>query len=89
MIDPKLFRNELDQVIANLARRGMQFDKQAYLELEEQRKELQVKTQSLQNDRKVSSKSIGKAKAAGEDVQPLLDAVAKIGEELEITLHHL
>lgn len=85
MIDPKLFRNELDQVIANLARRGMQFDKQAYLELEEQRKELQVKTQSLQNDRKVSSKSIGKAKAAGEDVQPLLDAVAKIGKELEHT----
>ncbi|MEP1740210.1 MAG: serine--tRNA ligase [Kangiellaceae bacterium] len=85
MIDPKLFRNELDQVIANLARRGMQFDKQAYLELEEQRKELQVKTQSLQNDRKVSSKSIGKAKAAGQEVQPLLDAVAKIGEELEHT----
>ncbi len=85
MIDPKLFRNELDQVIANLARRGMQFDKQAYLELEEQRKDLQVKTQSLQNDRKVSSKSIGKAKAAGEDVQPLLDKVAKIGEQLDQT----
>ena len=83
MIDPKLFRNELDTVIANLARRGMQFDKQAYLDLEEQRKELQVKTQSLQNDRKVSSKTIGKAKAAGEDVQPLLDKVAQLGDELD------
>lgn len=83
MIDPKLFRNELESVIANLARRGMQFDQQAYLELEKQRKELQVKTQSLQNDRKVSSKSIGKAKAAGEDVQPLLDQVAELGKELD------
>lgn len=83
MIDPKLFRNELDAVIANLARRGMQFDKQNYLELEEQRKSLQVKTQSLQNDRKVRSKSIGKAKAAGEDVQPLLDEVANMGKELD------
>lgn len=85
MIDPKLFRNELDSVIANLARRGMQFDKQSYLDLEEQRKSLQVKTQSLQNDRKVRSKSIGKAKAAGEDVQPLLDEVAKMGKELDDT----
>ncbi len=84
MIDPKLFRNDLDAVIANLARRGMQFDKQSYLNLEEQRKSLQVKTQSLQNDRKVRSKSIGKAKAAGEDVQPLLDEVANMGKELDV-----
>ncbi len=83
MIDPKLFRNDLDTVIANLARRGMQFDKQSYLDLEEQRKSLQVKTQSLQNERKVRSKSIGKAKAAGENVQPLLDEVAKMGKELD------
>lgn len=83
MIDPKLFRNELDVVIANLARRGMQFDKQSYLVLEQQRKSLQVKTQALQNDRKVRSKSIGKAKAAGEDVQLLLDEVANMGKELD------
>ena len=85
MIDPKLFRNDLDAVVANLARRGMQFDKQAYLDLEEQRKSLQVKTQSLQNERKVRSKSIGKAKASGEDVQPLLDEVAQMGKELDQT----
>ena len=85
MIDPKLFRNELDNVIANLARRGMQFDKEDYLSLEEQRKSLQVKTQSLQNDRKVRSKSIGKAKASGQDIQPLLDEVAQMGKELDQT----
>lgn len=83
MIDPKLFRNDLDAVITNLARRGMQFDKQSYLDLEVQRKSLQVKTQSLQNDRKIRSKSIGKAKAAGEDAQPLLDEVASLGKELD------
>ena len=83
MIDPKLFRNELDMVVENLARRGMDFDKKSYLTLEEQRKELQVKMQSLQNDRKVRSKSIGKAKANGEDVQPLLDEVADLGKALD------
>jgi seryl-tRNA synthetase len=85
MIDPKLFRNDLDAVVANLAKRGVTFDTATYLALEESRKSLQVKTQELQNERKVKSKSIGKAKAAGEDIQPLMDAVNKIGEELEQT----
>lgn len=83
MIDPKLFRTDLDDVIANLARRGVKFDQQAYLELEEQRKTLQVKTQDLQNERNSRSKAIGKAKAAGDDIQPLLDEVANLGEALD------
>lgn len=85
MIDPKLFRTDLDAVVANLARRGVVFDKQAYLEMEESRKSLQIKTQELQNERKVKSKSIGQAKKAGEDIQPLLDAVASLGDELAQT----
>lgn len=85
MIDPKLFRTDLDAVVANLARRGVVFEKQAYLEMEESRKSLQIKTQELQNERKVKSKSIGQAKKAGEDIQPLLDAVANLGDELAQT----
>jgi seryl-tRNA synthetase len=42
-----------------------------------------VKTQELQNERNTKSKSIGKAKAAGEDIQPLLDQVADLGEKLK------
>jgi seryl-tRNA synthetase len=83
MIDPKLFRNDLDSVVANLTRRGFNFDKQYYLTLEEQRKSLQIKTQELQNERKVKSKSIGQAKAKGEDAQPLLDDVSSLGKLLD------
>jgi seryl-tRNA synthetase len=83
MIDPKLFRNDLDSVVANLTRRGFNFDKQYYLTLEEHRKSLQIKTQELQNERKVKSKSIGQAKAKGEDAQPLLDDVSSLGKLLD------
>ncbi|PHS15289.1 MAG: serine--tRNA ligase [Kangiella sp.] len=83
MIDPKLFRNDLDSVVENLSRRGFAFDKAHYLALEEQRKSLQIKTQELQNERKVKSKSIGQAKAKGEDAQPLLDEVANLGKSLD------
>jgi seryl-tRNA synthetase len=54
-------------------------------ELEEQRKTLQVKTQELQSQRNASAKAIGQAKAKGEDAQPLLDAVANLGSELDAT----
>ena len=83
MIDPKLFRNDLDSIVENLSRRGFEFDKAHYLALEEQRKSLQIKTQELQNERKVKSKLIGQAKAKGEDAQPLLDEVANLGKSLD------
>ena len=75
MIDPKLLRQSTADVAANLLRRGFQFDAGEYLALDERRKQMQVETQQLQNERNTSAKSVGKAKAQGEDVKPLLDAV--------------
>ena len=83
MLDPRLLRNELDETAAKLARRGVRLDKAAVLALEERRKALQVSTQELQNERNSRSKSIGKAKAAGEDIQPLLAEVSDLGERLK------
>jgi seryl-tRNA synthetase len=83
MLDPKLLRTDLDRVATVLQRRGFQLETQRITELEQRRKSLQVETQELQNARNTQSKAIGKAKAAGEDVQPLLDAVADLGERLK------
>jgi seryl-tRNA synthetase len=82
MIDPKLLRQDAARIAANLARRGYVFDAEAYLTLEERRKSLQVATEELRNERNTSSKSIGKAKAQGEDIEPLLAAVAELGDML-------
>jgi len=51
--------------------------------LENKRKAFQVASESLQNERNIKSKSIGKAKTAGEDIRPLLDEVAGLGEKLD------
>lgn len=83
MLDPKLLRNDLDRVAANLARRGFALDKQAVVELEEQRKAIQVKTEELQNQTKTKSKMIGQLKAKGEDAQPVLDEVAALKKQRE------
>jgi seryl-tRNA synthetase len=83
MLDPKLLRNELDATAEKLAARGFKLDTQKLSELEAQRKEVQVTAQELQSERNSKSKNIGKAKAQGEDIQPLLDEVADLGDKLK------
>lgn len=83
MLDPKLLRNDLEAVSQALKKRGFELDVEAFSALEEERKSLQINTQNLQSERNTRSKAIGKAKAAGEDIQPLLDQVGKLGEDLK------
>ncbi|MDT8386810.1 MAG: serine--tRNA ligase [Thiogranum sp.] len=89
MLDPKLLRNELTTVAIQLQKRGCELDVAELERLETQRKDIQVRTEALQAERNRSSKAIGKAKASGEDVQPLLDAVAGLGEQLDAARQEL
>ncbi len=66
-----------------LARRGFVLDKAGLQALESRRRELQTQTEQLQNERNMRSKAIGKAKANGEDIQPLLDEVSDLGDRLD------
>ncbi len=83
MLDPKRLRTELDDVAAQLARRGFKLDVAAVRALEEQRKAVQTRAEELQNQRNLSAKTIGQAKSKGEDIAPLLAAVADLGEQLK------
>jgi len=83
MLDPKLFRTDIEKTAELLALRGYQLDTATLSDLEATRKEIQVKTQDLQSQRNTRSKSIGQAKARGEDIQPLLAEVSQLGDELE------
>ena len=89
MLDPKLLRSDLDATAQQLARRGFVLDTDNLQSLEERRKAIQVKTQELQAERNSHSKEIGKAKAAGEDIAPLLAEVAGLGEQLSGKEHEL
>jgi seryl-tRNA synthetase len=83
MLDPRLLRNELEETATKLKRRGVELDVERIKMLEDSRKHLQVAAQELQNERNSRSKQIGKAKASGEDIQPLLAEVANLGDKLK------
>ena len=84
MLDPQLLRNSLVETAARLkATRGYDLDVTAIESLESERKQIQTRTQELQNLRNTRSKSIGQAKAKGEDVAPLMAEVASYADELK------
>ncbi|MCE8020658.1 serine--tRNA ligase [Halomonas sp. MCCC 1A11036] len=89
MLDPKLLRSDLDTVAQRLAKRGFALDTERLEALESRRRELQTETESLQNERNTRSKAIGKAKASGEDIQPLLDEVNDLGDRLDAAKRQL
>jgi len=82
MLDPRLLRSEPAAVAANLARRGFTLDVAHLNALEETRKKWQLRVDELRNERNVHAKSVGKAKAQGQDIAPLLKQVETLGEEL-------
>ncbi|MCW8092391.1 serine--tRNA ligase [Alteromonas sp. ASW11-130] len=89
MLDPKCLREDIEHTAKRLASRGFTLDVEQLKALEEKRKGLQIKTQDLQNERNVRSKSIGKAKAQGQDIAPLLAEVSKLGDELDVAKKEL
>ena len=82
MLDSKLIRTNPEAVAAALAKRGYVLDIERIKTLEEERKAIQTKTEMLQQERNTRSKNIGKAKAAGEDIAPLMQAVEQLKQEL-------
>jgi len=83
MIDPKLLRDDLNQVKAAMARRHFVVDWEEYESLEKQRKEVQTQTEHLQSERNRISKAIGQKKAKGEPADDLMKEVGHLGSALD------
>ena len=84
MLDPALLRGQLADTAARLkATRDFDLDIVALEKLESERKQIQGRTQELQNLRNTRSKAIGQAKGKGEDVSALMAEVAGLADELK------
>ena len=83
MLDPKLIRSNPQEVAAKLAKKCYELDVEQLIKLEAERKKIQVETEELQSERNSRSKNIGKAKASGEDIGPLIAEMNQMGERLD------
>ena len=82
MLDSQLLRGQLQEVADRLASRSFSLDVARIEALEERRKSVQTRTEQLQAERNARSKSIGQAKAKGEDIAPLMADVERMANEL-------
>ena len=82
MIDIQLLRTDLDAIVARLATRGFVFERDAFLALEAERKDIQTRTQELQAARNAQAKKIGQAKGRGEDATVLVTEAGGINAQL-------
>lgn len=85
MLDSRYIRTDLAKTKEILATRNYTLDVEKLTALEEQRKDLMVRTQDLQAKRNSLSKSIGQAIREGKDVESIKAEVSAIGEELDST----
>lgn len=83
MLDMKRLRQDGDVLRTALANKGFELDLDAFRALDAQRKTVQTRAETLQNERNTKSKAIGKAKAAGEDASAILAEVSDLGDRLD------
>jgi seryl-tRNA synthetase len=83
MIDIKDLRDNIDEVEKLLARRGYSLNKDTFINLDGQRKSLQVEVESLQSNRKNLSNDFGKLKSSGEDTEDLKKKIDSINDNLK------
>ena len=83
MLDIKMLRSNPEDLRHRLATKGYALDVDEFLSLDNERRIAQEKTESLQNERNVKSKSIAQAKSKGEDVDGLINEVGDLGVRLE------
>ena len=82
MLDPQLFRSDIDAVARRLAARSFVFDVAAFQSVERERKSVQTRVQELQAARNQFAKRIGQAKAKGEDTATLMSEAEQANAEL-------
>ena len=84
MINIKNLRDDIDAVATALASRGYELNKTIFIDLESERKVLQVEVESLQSDRKNFSNEFGKLKSEGKDTDELKDKIDQINNTLKL-----
>ena len=84
MIDINLLRNNIDEVESRLNSRGFKIDKKFFVGLENERRNLQVKVQELQESRNDLSKKIGVEKSKGNDVSEHMKSVGQTNDLLKV-----
>jgi len=85
MLDRRFIRSNPDTVRRSLDVRGVEFDLDAYLEIDKTWRALQTELESLQHERKKLSSEVAELMRSGksDEAEPLKSRVKRIGEQIK------
>ena len=83
MLDIQLLRSDFERVATRLADRPFLLDAETFRAIEQDRKDVQSRTQELQAARNQFARRIGQAKSKGEDVSALMAESSGVNAELD------
>ena len=83
MLDVEFIRQNPDAVREAVRNKGEDADVDAFLKLDEQRRELMTQAETLRSRRNANSKQVAELKRSGGDVQDLVDETRRISDEIK------
>jgi len=83
MLDPKLIRERPEAVRESLKKRGVQFDLEKLMVLDEKRRDLIKAVEAMKNERNVTSDEIAKLKKSGADAGDRIERLRTLGKRIE------
>lgn len=83
MLDPRLYREEVDKIRLGLERRGAKVDLDVMVNLDIEKRKIGTRLDQLKSERNASSENIAKLKRTGADAQPDIEKTRTLGDEIK------
>ncbi|MEO7425779.1 MAG: serine--tRNA ligase [Fibrobacteria bacterium] len=83
MLDPRMYREEVDKIRQGLERRGAKVDLDAMVNIDIEKRKINQQLDQLKSERNTATESIAKLKRAGQDAQPDIEKTRVLGDEIK------
>ncbi|MDB5049934.1 MAG: serS [Fibrobacteres bacterium] len=83
MLDPRLYREEVDKIRHGLERRGAKVDLDAMVNIDIEKRKINVRLDQLKSERNTATENIAKLKRTGQDAQADIEKTRTLGDEIK------
>jgi seryl-tRNA synthetase len=83
MLDPRLFREDVDKIRLGLERRGAKVDLDAMVNMDIEKRKINVQLDQLKSERNAATEKIAQMKRSGQDAQEHIEKTRTLGDEIK------
>ena len=83
MLDPRLYREDVDTIRKGLERRGAKVDLDAMVNIDIEKRKSNLRLDQLKAERNAATEQIAQMKRAGQDARPAIEKTRSLGDEIK------